>query len=1085
MSEFEATEITTNLNENQEIPGNVLCDEASGHSVLDGLDSLFDAAKDMEFDPYNGINKMRNHALALGALGFKVFPVFHMQPGKNDEPECSCCNVQRYFAKIDGIPLPEPVTCYNKPGKHPRGKWKELATNDPDEIRDLWNRKRGANIAIATGQPSGVFVIDLDGKIGMDSLRTLEAEHGKLPETLMAFSGRGDGLHLYFKAPAEEEGLTISAGTIGRGIDTRGTGGYIIGPGSNHESLRRYMWVPGYGPGEVELAELPTWFIEAMKSASNKTAEQKAADKANKKTSKEKLETESSADGYDSRFDVFDDAAKDMASRGWEIGDDGELLLGVDAYLSRIGEESKGKNGFHGPIYSALCSFFYHNGLEATDEEAKAVLIPVIKAAPCDDGRNVSRYATDRYLDERIADAREFIGMAKEQEAELIKSAYEKLKELIEGFSDFTDQKTVNRACEKLALLKLPPKLRSGLIKTLAKKIGTTEGKLNTALGGIVAKEKAKAAGERNKKKRIEGNKATLGLPGRENNPTLVIDQDHFDYMVTTAWDRLTALNAGGLNKYFQIGDAMVRLLPPNEEGVITTERMDADMMWSELNEHVTWAKPYKDGIRIVDADKNVAKQIIGQTDLRFPELESFVTSPFFAKGGELISTPGYHPGSKVFYNPPAGFHMPEVPEHPTHDDVAKARDLIENHVLTDFPFHDGGESKTGGKASKAHAIALLLQQFMRPMIPGHLPYSFVQKPDAGTGASLLIQTLMRIAYGRDVAAQTEKGSSDEIGKMLTAFLLTREPVLLIDNLNNHVHGAALANFATCGTWNDRRLGKSENIRAKVTCTTILAGNNVGTSWEIGRRCAPIGLDAGCDPLARAGFKHDLETWVPKHRGELVWACLTLIRFWIDQGKKEWHGTPLKSFEGWSRIMGGVLQAIGVEGFLENLDMMRKASTGDQEDWGALAAIWYDLYKDKPRPLGKMGVVNSAASEWDNEKSIVYLIEEHGLNITFKADAVDKANSLGKRLGKRGTVKHGDRAFRFVGGGRGTDNKQNWHVELVTVDLFAQAGGEMLKGMTEEAWLEALDEYCDTHAELLPSETSPEPYTAIVGWMVE
>ena len=120
-------------------------------------------------------------------------------------------------------------------------------------ITELWSRKHAAaNIAIATGQPSGVYVIDLDGKVGMDSLRALEAIHGALPKTLMAFSGRGDGLHLYFKTPAEEAGLTISAGTIGTGIDTRGTGGYIVAPGSNHNSMRRYLWVPGYGPGEVE-----------------------------------------------------------------------------------------------------------------------------------------------------------------------------------------------------------------------------------------------------------------------------------------------------------------------------------------------------------------------------------------------------------------------------------------------------------------------------------------------------------------------------------------------------------------------------------------------------------------------------------------------------------------------------------------------------------------------------------------------------------------------------------------------------------------------------------------------------------------
>jgi len=49
-------------------------------------------------------------------------------------------------------------------------------------------------------------VIDLDGQVGMDSIRALEAIHGELPKTMMAFSGRGDGLHLFFKAPADAAG---------------------------------------------------------------------------------------------------------------------------------------------------------------------------------------------------------------------------------------------------------------------------------------------------------------------------------------------------------------------------------------------------------------------------------------------------------------------------------------------------------------------------------------------------------------------------------------------------------------------------------------------------------------------------------------------------------------------------------------------------------------------------------------------------------------------------------------------------------------------------------------------------------------
>jgi len=172
------------------------------------------------------------NAIALGALGFEVFPIHYMKerPFSGGVWECSCLDLERWFAKKENDPDRE-IKCHNKPAKHPAIKWKEAATSDADEIKDLWSIRRfqGANIAIATGERSGVYVIDLDGQVGMDSIRALEAIHGELPKTMMAFSGRGDGLHLFFKAPADAAGLTISAGTIGAGIDTRGNGGYVVG----------------------------------------------------------------------------------------------------------------------------------------------------------------------------------------------------------------------------------------------------------------------------------------------------------------------------------------------------------------------------------------------------------------------------------------------------------------------------------------------------------------------------------------------------------------------------------------------------------------------------------------------------------------------------------------------------------------------------------------------------------------------------------------------------------------------------------------------------------------------------------------
>lgn len=101
-------------------------------------------------------------------------------------------------------------------GKYPCGKENKNAGKHPftingvknasknlDEIAALFNYRTDLNIAIATGEPSGVFVIDIDNRgdeSGEDSFRDLHEEEGHvLPATLTSITG--SGLHRFYKLP--------------------------------------------------------------------------------------------------------------------------------------------------------------------------------------------------------------------------------------------------------------------------------------------------------------------------------------------------------------------------------------------------------------------------------------------------------------------------------------------------------------------------------------------------------------------------------------------------------------------------------------------------------------------------------------------------------------------------------------------------------------------------------------------------------------------------------------------------------------------------------------------------------------------
>ena len=118
-----------------------------------------------------------------------------------------------------------------------------IASKNETQIRNWWSQHPLANIGIATGTISNLFVLDIDTggeKTGFDSLSTLETKHGSLPATPRVRTGSG-GEHFYFWCDDPE--MRNSAGKIGQNIDVRANGGYVVAPPSTHISGNIYDWI--------------------------------------------------------------------------------------------------------------------------------------------------------------------------------------------------------------------------------------------------------------------------------------------------------------------------------------------------------------------------------------------------------------------------------------------------------------------------------------------------------------------------------------------------------------------------------------------------------------------------------------------------------------------------------------------------------------------------------------------------------------------------------------------------------------------------------------------------------------------------
>lgn len=184
-------------------------------------------------------NPLENAALHYALAGYPVFPL-HNPIFQGDAVRCSCRDWQ---------------TC-QKVGKHPR-TWHGIkdATTDLETIRGWWRQWPNANIGLATGVKSGVFVLDIDPKSGgFHNLEDLEDAYGGLPGTTTQRTG-SNGQHRIFRYP--DVRIKNSASEIAPGLDIRSEGGYIVAAPSLHASGSRYEWHGVNTP--VEAA--PDWLI--------------------------------------------------------------------------------------------------------------------------------------------------------------------------------------------------------------------------------------------------------------------------------------------------------------------------------------------------------------------------------------------------------------------------------------------------------------------------------------------------------------------------------------------------------------------------------------------------------------------------------------------------------------------------------------------------------------------------------------------------------------------------------------------------------------------------------------------------------
>ncbi|MEG2253960.1 MAG: bifunctional DNA primase/polymerase [Carnobacterium sp.] len=132
------------------------------------------------------------------------------------------------------------------------------ATSDKNKIKSHWHQYPMSNIGLLIGKDLIIMDIDVHKENGFDSLKILEREFERLPNTFSVDTPTG-GKHYYFRLP---EGVTIDRQINAfKGIDIL-TNGYIVASPSLIDGVTYKV-----STGSIDkLALMPNWLLRAFKT---------------------------------------------------------------------------------------------------------------------------------------------------------------------------------------------------------------------------------------------------------------------------------------------------------------------------------------------------------------------------------------------------------------------------------------------------------------------------------------------------------------------------------------------------------------------------------------------------------------------------------------------------------------------------------------------------------------------------------------------------------------------------------------------------------------------------------------------------
>ena len=458
------------------------------------------------------------------------------------------------------------------------------------------------------------------------------------------------------------------------------------------------------------------------------------------------------------------------------------------------------------------------------------------------------------------------------------------------------------------------------------------EGRRTDKMAKLLARAQPKPA-ERRPSHRKLGDQE----PETNGRPVIVVNEDRV-VVVHSILARMRELWDG--RDLFNFGGAMTRLrytAPDPRTFSVSTEPLDRDSLARWIAEAAFTCKYKPPGANSPGTfepawpEVQTMGAVLSSGD-DFVPLDRISRTPFIRSDGSVCFKNGYDESSRTFLAiGNSGMDRLDIPDAPTPEQVAWAVQFLLGNWLGDMPFPE--------QSSRANALALVLTSFIRGLVP-LVPLAVVSGLQPGVGKNLLADCISLMVTGEAIPPlpwASDKAGDEENRKQITSAFRAGAPFLVFDEVVK-LSGSALTRAITSLTYTDRILGVSKLASFPNRVTWIALGNNIDVPADMSRRSYFIDLRPDVpepeDRLAESFTHSELRTWTLDNRPELVTAALIVLRSWWAAGCPEHkRGASLGSFEGWDRMMSGILHHAGVPGFLAGLTERRRESDSSGGYW--------------------------------------------------------------------------------------------------------------------------------------------------------